>query len=83
MYHVCMYIYCRLFVSPPSVVLYLQLLYASLCLLPLGWLVGFLPPLDVLIPWIMEQGLTRLMGGSPMATDLRCILLKSAYKLTI
>ena len=55
----------------PTVTLYLQLLYVSLCLLPLGWLVGFLPPLDALIPWIMEQGLTRIMGGSPMAADLR------------
>ena len=64
----------RFLVSMPTVTLYLQLLYASLCLLPLGWLVGFLPPLDALIPWIMEQGLTRLMGGSPMATDLRWVV---------
>ncbi len=69
--------------STPTVTLYLQLLYVSLCLLPLGWLVGFLPPLDALVPWIMEQGLTRLMGGSPMATDLRyatIILIQCAGK---
>ena len=66
-----MIMYYRLLVPTPTVDLYLKLLYGSLCLLPLGWLIGFLPPLDALIPWIMEQGLTRLMGGSPMATDLR------------
>ena len=58
-------------VPTPTVDLYLKLLYVSLCLLPLGWSIGFLPPLDALVPWIMEQVLTRLMGGSPMATDLR------------
>ena len=57
--------------STPTVTIYLQLLYASLCLLPLGWFIGFLPPLDALVPWLLEQGLTRLIGGSPMATDLR------------
>lgn len=61
----------RLLVPMPAVVPYLQLLYTALCLLPLGWLIGFLPPLDALIPWIMEWGLTRIIGGSPMATDLR------------
>lgn len=59
--------------STPTVTLYLHLLHVSLCLLPLGWSIGILPPLDALVPWIMEQGLTRLMGGSPMATDLRYI----------
>ena len=66
-----MTLYYRFLVSTPTVALYFKLLYGSLCLLPLGWLIGFLSPLDALVPWIMEQGLTRLMGGSPMATDLR------------
>ena len=51
-----------------------QLLYVAVCLLPLGWVVGCLPPLDSLLPWAMEQLLTRLMGGSPMSTDLRYII---------
>lgn len=50
---------------------YLQLLYAVLCLLPLGWLLGLLAPLDALLPWLMEQTLVHLIGGSPLATDLR------------
>ena len=50
---------------------YLQLLYAALCLLPLGWVLGVLAPLDALLPWMMEQILVHLMGGSPLATDFR------------
>ena len=62
-------IFCRILVSQPMV--YLQLLYAVLCLLPLGWLLGLLAPLDALLPWLMEQTLVHLIGGSPLATDLR------------
>ena len=51
--------------------LYLRLIYTALCLLPLSWLLGVLPPLDALLPWLMEQALTKIMGGSAMATDLR------------
>lgn len=50
---------------------YFQLLYACLCLLPLGWVFGVLPPLDALFPWVFEQALVRLLGGSQMATDFR------------
>lgn len=59
----------RILVSEP--VVYLQLLYAVLCLLALGWLLGVLAPLDALLPWLMEQILVHLIGGSPLATDLR------------
>ena len=59
----------RLLLSQPS--LYLQLLYAALSLFPLGWALGLLPPLDALLPWLAEQVLVRLLGGSPLATDLR------------
>ena len=51
--------------------IYLQLLYAVLCLLPLGWVLGVLAPLDALLPWLMEQTLVHLLGGSPLATDFR------------
>lgn len=63
------FILTRLLVTCPSV--YLGILYGALCLFPLGWVVGVLPPLDALLPWLMEQILARLLGGSPMATDLR------------
>ena len=60
---------CRWLVTFPG--LYLSLLYVALCLFPVGWVLGVLPPLYVLLTWLMEQILTRLLGGSPMATDLR------------
>ena len=63
---------CRLAVRDVATVdLCVQLLYTAVCFLPLGWVVGCLPPLDSLLPWAMETLLTRLMGGSQMATDLR------------
>ena len=62
----------RLMVSSSGAGVYLQLLYAAVCVLPLCWVCGVLPPLDALLPWAMQQSLTRLMGGSHMATDLRC-----------
>ena len=62
---------CRLAVTCVADV-YLELLYAAVCVLPLCWMCGVLPPLDALQPWAMEQILTRLMGGSHMATDVRC-----------
>lgn len=52
-----------------------QLLYAVVCVLPLCWTLGVLPSLDSLLPWLMEQTLTRVMGGSHMATDVRCALI--------
>lgn len=39
--------------------------------LPLLWIVGILPPLDALFPWLAEQGLVLVLGGSPLATDMR------------
>ena len=63
---------CRLAASSSAAAgLTVKLLYVAVCLLPLGWVVGCLPPLDALLPWTMELVLTRLMGGSQMATDLR------------
>lgn len=62
---------------------YLQLLYAVLCLLPLGWLLGVLAPLDALLPWLMEQTLVHLIGGSPLATDLRYNWSNNHHKLNI
>lgn len=41
--------------------------------LPLLWIMGILPPLDALFPWLAEQTLVLVLGGSPLATDLRLV----------
>lgn len=43
--------------------------------LPLLWIMGILPPLDALFPWLAEQTLVLVLGGSPLATDLRLVIL--------
>lgn len=43
--------------------------------LPLLWIVGLLPPLDALFPWLAEQALVLVLGGSPLATDLRLVII--------
>lgn len=42
--------------------------------LPLLWILGILPPLDALFPWLAEQALVLGLGGSPLATDLRLVI---------
>lgn len=41
--------------------------------LPLLWIMGILPPLDALFPWLAEQTLVLVLGGSPLATDVRLV----------
>jgi len=41
--------------------------------LPLLWILGILPPLDALFSWLAEQTLVLVLGGSPLATDLRLV----------
>jgi len=41
--------------------------------LPLLWIMGVLPPLDALFPWLAEQTLVLVLGGSPLATDVRLV----------
>ncbi len=60
---------CRCVVVSP--VVYLQVIYSLLCLLPLAWTLGVLPPIEALLSWGLEQVLTRLLGGPTAATDLR------------
>ena len=48
----------------------LHILFPSL---PLLWILGILPPLDALFPWLAEQALVLVLGGSPLATDLRLV----------
>ncbi len=61
----------RALITHPAV--YLIVLYSLLCVLPLAWTVGVLPPLEALVSWGLEQAHTRLLGGSPAATDLRYV----------
>lgn len=56
-------------ISSPS--LYIDVIYALLCLLPLLWIGAILPPIDSLILWCMEQCLVHIMGGTPLASELR------------
>eukprot|EP00794_Sanderia_malayensis_P006593 gene6593-7337_t len=43
--------------------------------LPLIWTLGILPSLDSLFAWLGDQVLVQLLGGSPMANDVRlCIM---------
>ena len=67
--HHCVFTFFRQLVTQPT--LYVQLLYAATCALPVGWLLGVLPPLDALVLWLMEQVLVIFMGGSPLPTDAR------------
>lgn len=46
-----------------------QILHGVFCALPLLWLMGWLPPIDAMILWGLEQAHVYLFGGSPKATD--------------
>lgn len=50
-------------------------LHILFAFLPLLWTLGILPPLDALFSWLAEQVLVLVLGGSPMATDLRSVTL--------
>ena len=50
-------------------------LHILFAFLPLLWTLGILPPLDTLFSWLAEQVLVLVLGGSPMATDLRSVTL--------
>ena len=39
----------------------------SVCLLPLAWLLGYLPPAEPLLIFCSEQALVHLFGGSPIS----------------
>ncbi|EDO43069.1 predicted protein, partial [Nematostella vectensis] len=39
------------------------------------WLFGILPPLDALLSWLAEQFLVGMLGGSPMASDMRLFVM--------
>ncbi|XP_046577291.1 pecanex-like protein 4 [Haliotis rubra] len=52
-----------------------QVLHILFAVLPLLWVTGILPPVDALFLWLMEQVHVFLLGGSPMASNARLIVL--------
>lgn len=48
-----------------------QALHILFVVLPVLWTGGFLPPVDCFFLWLGEQVHIHLLGGSPMASDLR------------
>uniref|UniRef100_A0A3P8U5P9 Pecanex-like protein n=1 Tax=Amphiprion percula TaxID=161767 RepID=A0A3P8U5P9_AMPPE len=59
----------------PELQLASQILHVLFLFLPLLWALGILPPLDALILWGMEQALVFGLGGSPMSSNLRLLLM--------
>lgn len=60
---------CRLLMSENKAIP--NILYGLLCLLPLGWSIGLLPPIDSFFFWLSEQTFVHLLGGTPMASESR------------
>lgn len=48
-----------------------QALHIVFACLPVLWVLGVLPPLEALLLWGAEQGYIFMLGGSPMASNLR------------
>ncbi|XP_077997388.1 pecanex-like protein 4 [Glandiceps talaboti] len=71
--------------SYSSFVIVDQVLHIIFPFLTVFWIFGFLPPLDALFPWIIEQTLVFFLGGSHTAGDLRliCMVLVSAVEFVI
>ncbi|KAK2891789.1 pecanex-like protein 4 [Channa argus] len=59
----------------PELHLACQVLHILFLFLPLLWALGILPPLDALLLWGMEQGLVFGLGGSPMSSNIRLLLM--------
>ena len=51
-----------------------QALHIVFACLPLLWVLGVLPPLEALLLWIGEQVHVFMLGGSPMASNIRYML---------
>ncbi|XP_075782457.1 pecanex-like protein 4 [Pelodiscus sinensis] len=52
-----------------------QILHILFLFLPLLWALGILPPLDALFLWGMEQVLEFGLGGSPMSSNIRLLVM--------
>lgn len=62
-------------VESASLALANQVLHILFLFLPFLWAMGILPPPDALLLWGMEQTLQFGLGGSPMSTNLRLIVM--------
>ena len=51
-----------------------QALHIVFACLPLLWVLGVLPPLEALLLWMGEQVHVYMLGGSPMASNIRYLL---------
>ncbi|KAM9777706.1 pecanex-like protein 4 [Neosynchiropus ocellatus] len=65
----------RFSTTAPELQVASQVLHVLFLLLPLLWALGILPPLDALLLWAMEQVLVFGLGGSPMSSNLRLVLM--------
>lgn len=65
----------RFFDAVPELHVACQILHVLFLFLPLLWALGMLPPLDALLLWAMEQALVFGLGGSPMSSNLRLLLM--------
>ncbi|XP_061168054.1 pecanex-like protein 4 [Saccostrea echinata] len=52
-----------------------QALHILFVFLPVLWTCGFLPPVDCFFLWLGEQVHVHLFGGSPMASEIRLVVL--------
>ncbi|XP_073427369.1 pecanex-like protein 4 isoform X2 [Dendrobates tinctorius] len=65
----------RFLSTVPALVLANKVLHVVFLFLPFLWALGILPPLDALVLWGMEQILEFILGGSPMAGNLRLLIM--------
>eukprot|EP00079_Xenopus_tropicalis_P028550 XP_012823522.1 PREDICTED: pecanex-like protein 4 isoform X1 [Xenopus tropicalis] len=65
----------RFIITVPALQLANQVLHVVFLFLPFLWALGMLPPLDALVLWGMEQTLEFVLGGSPMCSNLRVLIL--------
>nr|XP_034960042.1 pecanex-like protein 4 [Zootoca vivipara] len=65
----------RFIADVPALKLANQILHVVFLCLPFLWTLGILPPLDALFLWGMEQVLEFGLGGSPMSSNTRLLLM--------
>ncbi|XP_064367986.1 pecanex-like protein 4 isoform X2 [Dromaius novaehollandiae] len=65
----------RFAVSTPVLEQTNQILHIVFLFLPVLWAMGILPPLDALFPWGMEQLLEFGLGGSPLSSNTKLLVM--------
>ena len=74
LFHLFFFFFFHIFRHYSELVATDKVLHILFPFLPLLWILGILPPLDALFPWLAEQALVFGLGGSPLATDLRLVI---------